>query len=115
MSRYIAALLTSTQTESTCVRGPRREQRPAELQVRQGGGAALADQVVGLDVGAQAEPLDDVAGEARAEIAGAGADDDRVDVSRLEPGRGQRLRAGLGRQRRRVGEKAPVERVGVDR
>ena len=93
----------------------RREQRARELQVGQRGGAALADQVVGLDVGAQAEPLDDVAGEARAQIAGAGADDDRVDVAARRARPRERRRAGLGGERRRVREEAPVERVGVDR
>ena len=34
---------------------------------------------------------------------------------RVEPGRGERARAGLGGQRRRMGEEAPVERVGIDR
>ena len=64
-------------------------------------GAALADQVEGLHVGAQAEPLDDVARQARAEVAGAGADDDRVD--RGQRGRrGQRPRRRLGGERRRV-------------
>ena len=82
LSRYIAALLTSTQTDSTCVAAPARDQRSAELQVRQRRGATLADEVEGLHVGAQAEPLDDVAREAGAQIAGAGADDDGVDRRR---------------------------------
>ena len=91
------------------------DQRSAQLQVRQRRGAALADEVEGLHVGAQAEPFDDVAREARAQIAGAGADDDGVDRRRIEPGRGERARPGLGGERRRMGEKAPIERVGVDR
>ncbi len=93
----------------------RGQQRAAELQVGQGGRAALADQVVGLDVGAQAEALDDIAGQARAQVAGAGADDDRVDRGRLEPRGGQRARRCLGGERRRVREEAPVQRVGIDR
>ena len=36
-------------------------------------------------------------------------------VRGVDAGRGQRARAGLGGQRRRMGEKAPVERVGIDR
>ena len=75
-SRYIAALLTSTQIESTCSAAPEAIERAAELQVRQRRRATLADQVVGLHVGAEAEALDDVARKARTEVAGAGADDD---------------------------------------
>ena len=74
------------------------DQRSAELQVRQRRGAALADEVEGLHVGAQPEPLDDVAREARAQIAGAGADDDGVDRRRIEPGR-RRARALRPRRR----------------
>ena len=67
-------------------RGAGTDQRSRELKVRQRGGAALADEVVGLHVGAQAEPLGDVAREARAKIAGARADDDGADLVGGEPG-----------------------------
>ena len=98
LSRYIAALLTSTQTDSTCVAAPAAISDAAELQVRQRRGAALADEVEGLHVGAQAEPLDDVARQARAQVAGAGADDDGVD-RRARRARPRRARARPPRRR----------------
>jgi hypothetical protein len=61
-SRYIAGAADLDADRQHVFGRARRQQRAAELQIRQGGRTSLADQVVGLDVGAQAEALRDVAG-----------------------------------------------------
>ena len=94
---------------------PAREQRFGRAHVRQGGAASLADEIERKNVGRQAEPLGDVARQAGAQISGARADDDRVDVAGVEAGVGQRALGRLRRDRRRVLREARVEHVGIER
>ena len=80
-------------------------------QIRQGGAAALAHQIQGEDIRAQAKPFADVARQARAQIAGAGADEDGVNfigrAVRVPPARVARPRR---RARARGGRSAPAAR-----
>src|SRR6185312_7650442 len=91
----------------------RVEQRGTELPIRKRSGAALADQIERLYVTRQAEALADVAREARAEIAGAGGDDDRVDGCRLERAAPQCGLRRIGRDLRGMFGKAPLQRIGL--
>ena len=93
---------------------PGRDQRIRGAQVGQRGAAALADQVQREDVGAQAEPLGDVAGQSRAEVAGAGADEDRVDAAWRDAGALERLDGGFRGERWRMLREALVQDVGLD-
>ena len=54
-----------------------------------GGAAAEADEVLEEGVGAEVERFRDVAGEAGAEVAGAGADEERVELIGAEAGLGE--------------------------
>jgi hypothetical protein len=94
--------------------GVGRQQRTPKLKVRQCRRAALADQIEGLHVGAQSQPFDHVTREPRAQVAGAGANDEHVDVGRLQPGPGQCAFGRLRGEQGRVSEEAPRERVRVD-
>jgi hypothetical protein len=92
----------------------RRQQRAGEPKIRQGGRAALANEIEGQNVGAQAQSLDHIPRKARAQVAGAGADDDRTDVTRFHASLGERAFCGLAGERRRVPEKALREGIRVD-
>ena len=77
--------------------------------------AALSDEIERKDVGRQAEPLADVARQAGAQVAGARADDDRVDVAGRQgphrPARARRPRRDGGR----VLREPRVEHVRIER
>ncbi len=66
-----------------------REDVAGGAERRNRGAAAETDEVLEKRVGAQAELLGDVAGEAGAEIAGAGADEEGVELIRAEIGLGE--------------------------
>ena len=76
--------------------------------IRQGGATALPDQVERQHIRAQAEPFADVTRQTRTEVAGAGADNHRVDPFRPERGVPQRFGSRLRGQRRRIFGKTGV-------
>jgi hypothetical protein len=94
---------------------PGGDQRVRGAQVGQRGAAALADQVEREDVGAQAEPLGDVAGQARAEVPGARADEEGIDAAWSDAGALERPERGFRRELGRVLRVAAVQDVGLDR
>ena len=91
----------------------RRDQALRGAQVGQRRGASLADQIETEDIGAQPEALAHIAREPGTQVAGAGADEHRVDVARLQVRiaqcRARRRRGELGR----VAREPRVQRVGV--
>ena len=88
------------------------ENRLARAQVRQGRAAALAHQVEGKYILAQAELFADVAGEAGAQIAGAGADQHGINCFRRTVRIFQGSTRGFGGERRRVRGEAGLQSVG---
>ena len=89
------------------------QQRGAELQVGQRCGATLANQIEGLHIAAQTEPLDHMTRQARTQITGTGADHHSVDLVRSDPGLGYGTFGRLGREHGRVREKTSGKGVGV--
>ena len=90
------------------------QQVVAQLQVRQGSRAALSHQIECHHVSAQAEALNHIAGKAGTEVAGAGADHNRVNGCRIDPGVGQRPPRRLGGEGGRVSQKPGCQRVRID-
>ena len=83
----------------------RRQQGAPELHIGQRRCTTLADQIEGLGIGAQAQSLDDMPREARADIAGTGADHHRANLLRSQTGVGQRTLARLRSEQWRVVKK----------
>ena len=63
-----------------------REQAACGLKERQGGSTAEAEQILKESIRAEAEDFGNVAAQARAKIARAGADQERIDARRFEGG-----------------------------
>ena len=78
-------------------------------QSRDGGATAEADEVAEVGVGAQAEGLRDVARRAGAQVAGAGANKERVDFFRMQFGLGEGFGERRGGEGGSVGFEGSVE------
>ena len=78
------------------------EQGVSGCEIRQGCATALPNEIKIEEVRAQAEALTDVAGEARTQVAGAGADKEGIDLPASSSGVGKGAFGGLGCEQRRV-------------
>ena len=65
-------------------------------------------------LGAEAQSLDEIARDAGTQVAGAGARDHRIHLSRRQAGIVERTQSGFGGEPRGMLGEAPVQRVGID-
>jgi len=91
----------------------RVEKRASKLEIRKGRTATVANQIREKGAGAKAEEFADVTGETRAEVAGAGADDERVDLLGGCFGADEGLASSLGGDGGSVVSEAAVQGIGV--
>ncbi len=110
----MAALLTSTHTESTCWPAPAAMSASGKPQVGQRRAAALADQVERLHVCAQTKSLGEIAGEAWTEITRTRADHDGIDVAGADARVAHRPDSRLSRERWRMRREPALQRVRID-
>ena len=89
-----------------------RKHMAGRAQGGNGRAAAETDEILEKGIGAQPEFFGDVTRDAGAEIAGAGADQERVEVGGAKTNRGQRSRECARRQGGCLGAKDGVELVG---
>ncbi len=114
-SRYIAALLTSTQMESTCSHCPDSSSALASCQLGIAPAQPWPARSKASVLPRSAQALDDVTAEARAKIAGAGGNNHGADVRRRQAGALQRLFRGFRGQARCVRGEASMEGIRIDR
>jgi hypothetical protein len=81
-------------------------------EIRQGRATSLADEIEVEDIGSEAEPFANVAGEAGAEVTRASADDEGVDLFSVCAGIGEGAFGGLGGEERGVFDVTGVKSVG---
>ena len=94
------------------LRPVRRQQRFRYAPIRQRRATTLPNQIARHGIGAQPQPFADITGETRTQIAGAGADNDGINLRGRELGSGQSAFGGLGGEFGCVPGKAGVQRVG---
>jgi hypothetical protein len=94
------------------LRPVRRQQRFGDAPIRQRRATTLPNQIERHDIGAQPQPFADITGETWTQIAGAGADNDGINLRGRELGRGEGAFGGLGGEFGCVPGEAGVQRVG---
>ena len=92
----------------------RPEQRVRRAQVGQRRAAALADEIEQQRIGAQCQPLGDVARQSRAQVTGARADDERIDFAWRSARLVERMARGTCGQLGRLQRVAAMQDVRVE-